>query len=201
MAMDLSALIIASVGVFGTLASGLLAQRSALQGKRLELKSAERQRAAELDSSTREAARRRGGEAARNTLRGGFIELNYSLRTYYSELHTCLRMASRKPGGRRVEASLEGSRQAVRFALAEAQMIAPAPILRSSKECGGLLGEAYRVLVSIDRHDDRREELSVSSASSTTSKTTCPGPGLPEGKERAMLSSACRWASSGVSGV
>ncbi|GFE20379.1 hypothetical protein [Streptomyces nigrescens] len=151
MAMDLSALIIASVGVFGTLASGLLAQRSALQVKRLELESAERQRAAELDSSTR--------EAARNALRGCFIELNYSLRTYYSELDTYLRMASREPGGRRIEASLEGSRQAVRSALAEAQMIAPASILRASKECGCLLGAAYRVLVSSDRHDDRREEL------------------------------------------
>lgn len=35
--MDASALIIARLGMFGTLASGLLAQRSALQVKRLEL--------------------------------------------------------------------------------------------------------------------------------------------------------------------
>ncbi|MFF7704477.1 hypothetical protein [Streptomyces lydicus] len=149
--MDSTALIIASIGVFGTLASGLLAQRSALQLKQLELESTERQRVTELDSAAR--------EAARTTLRTCFVNLNYSLRTYYGELQNHLRTLQHGSTPRKVSASLEGSRQAVRSALAEAQLIAPTAILEAAKECGALLGDSYRTLTTIEGETDHREEL------------------------------------------
>ncbi|MBB6345526.1 hypothetical protein FHU36_002035 [Nonomuraea muscovyensis] len=141
--MDVTALLIAIVGILGTLASALLTQRNATRLKMLEIQSAERQRVANYEIAAEQEAEK--------LRRSCFVAVNYALRNYYSTLQNHRRtLASRSPREGEL-ARLEEIREASRAALAEAQMVAPEDILSIARDSASLLFDAYQTLACVDR--------------------------------------------------
>lgn len=140
---------IAVVGVGGTLGSALLTQRYASKLKRLELESAERQQAAAQAFAARQEADK--------VLRACFVSVTHTLRSYNVRLRNYHRALAREST---VDTqAVEEAREAVRAALAEAQMLAPHPILEQSRECAAQLYELYRELMSAERQPGNVELL------------------------------------------
>lgn len=139
-------LLVAIVGVAGTLGAALLTQNRADRTKRMELRAAaeqrreERDHAAELLRAEQAEARMREGLERR---RSCYITLNTAARQYLTAMTNHVHAVRR---GEDVGGSLErleASRLAFRDSYAEAQMVAPDTVLRSCSTAKKQLNTAY----------------------------------------------------------
>ena len=124
------ALVVAIVGVLGTLASALLTQALSLRAKRLEIDAQRQQRLED-----RHEERRRTGFTDR---RDSCIALNMEGRRFRQALKNCLFEGVDKRG-----AELEEARQAFTRRYGEAQMILSDTVLKVAGTATGRLAEAY----------------------------------------------------------
>jgi hypothetical protein len=155
MSASVVALIIGVVGVIGTLASGLLAHRSALRTKRIELDHAERQVREERRESDRQTYL-----AARRAM---YVTLNQNLRNYHGALWR-LALALRAPDGpgeeRRDRAGqADGTRQALSDSYAEAQMLVADDVLVVVGTLTHQLHLIYTILVQHHEGEPADEDL------------------------------------------
>lgn len=155
MSASFTALIIGIVGVVGTLASGLLAHRSALRTKRIELDHAERQVREERRESDRQAYL-----AAR---RATYVTLNQSLRNYHSalwDLAPTLRTGGGSGEARQEQADRAGlARQALSEAYAEAQMLVSDDVLTVVGALTHRLHLIYKILMQHHTGEPADEDL------------------------------------------
>lgn len=143
MSSSASSLIIAVVGVLGTLFSGLLAHRSSVHAKQIELDHATRRIREE-----REDARSSANLEARRT---SYAEINRTLRNYHSALRATLmalqdgRAVGSDTGGTR--GALDEAREELRATFAVSQMIASDEVLNPVGELVQLLHFLYNNIV------------------------------------------------------
>ncbi|MGW9438433.1 hypothetical protein [Streptomyces sp. NPDC055607] len=146
MGANWSALLIAVVGVAGTLGAALLTQVRADRTKRMELRAAADQRREERDHAEELLRAERALQKQRENLelrRTCYIRLNTAARQYLTEMTNHLHALAR---GEDVVASLENleaARLAYRDSYAEAQMIVPDVVSRPSGVAKSRLNEAY----------------------------------------------------------
>jgi hypothetical protein len=124
------ALVVAIVGVLGTLASALLTQTLSLRAKRLDIDEQRRQRLEQRDDE-----RQRTEFQDR---RASCIALNMEGRRFRQALKNCLFEGVDKKG-----AELEEARQAFTSRYGEAQMILSDAVLKVATVATGRLAEAY----------------------------------------------------------
>ncbi|GAA2391436.1 hypothetical protein GCM10010420_14410 [Streptomyces glaucosporus] len=139
-------LVVAVVGVVGTLGAALLTQNRADRIKRLELQAAAEQRREEhqhaeklLQAEQAQARQRESLELRRRC----YIDLNTASRQFLTAMTNYLHALRNNVD---VEASLEQletSRSAYRDSYSEAQMIAPSPVLHASSTAKARLNTAY----------------------------------------------------------
>jgi hypothetical protein len=159
---DLTTLLVAIVGVIGTLGGVLLTQNRADRTKRMELAQAAAQRLeerqhADLQRETERAEVREQEAAAAR--RACFISLNTAARQYLTALTNYMHALLR---GGAVEASgdqLEARRLAYRDSYAAAQMIVPLEVLHAASTVNRKLDTAYGMLKRIETQTDERVEL------------------------------------------
>ncbi|MGP3971361.1 hypothetical protein [Streptomyces sp. 6N223] len=134
-----SALVVAIVGVLGTLTSGALAHRGALRAKTLELDHAREERREE-----REAQERHDLREAR---RASYATFNQSLRQHHAALFSHHRaLTSGEPPAPGPLAETEETRQVLRGVYAEVQMVASDEVLKRGGDLFHLLGRIYTAL-------------------------------------------------------
>ena len=129
------ALVIAVVGVFGTLTAPMLTQSIAA-----------RAREAEAESRRRDRAQERADEERRSALaekRAVYVELNAVARQFRTASHDRLRAARR---GVSPLPDVEEARQAFRVAYSKAQMIMPDRTLAVVAEANLCLTHGYRLV-------------------------------------------------------
>ncbi|NEC66047.1 hypothetical protein [Streptomyces sp. SID9727] len=146
---SLTALVVAVVGVAGTLMSGVMAHRGALRAKTVELDRAERLRREELL-----ADERREALAAR---RATYAVFNQRLRQFHSVLskdYFALAAGEARPGQGRER---EETRQVLRDVYAEAQMVVSDAVLSVA---GGVVHQLHRIHALLGPHErgDTAEE-------------------------------------------
>lgn len=139
----MSALLIAVMGIVGTLASALLTQYSANNSKRRELEYADRQQREEREY-----------RALRDTIearRACYVTLNTAARLYLTELANYLYSLQAGKPTDEFRDKVEEARREHRARHAEAQMIVPDAVLAAAGEVNRRLGTLYGVLKRIDR--------------------------------------------------
>lgn len=139
---SLTALIVAVVGVAGTLVSGVMAHRGALRAKTVELDRAERLRREDLL-----ADERREALAVR---RASYAVFNQRLRHFHSVLskdYFALAAGEARPGQGRER---EETRQVLRDVYAEAQMVISDTVLSVA---GGVVHQLHRIHAVLLRHE------------------------------------------------
>jgi hypothetical protein len=130
MSAEVFALIVAVVGVAGTLASALLTQTLSLRAKRTELDEQRRQRFEERDET-----RRRTEFKDR---RDSCVALNMAARRFRQALKNCVFEGIEEKGS-----ELEEARQEFTSRYGEAQMILSDAILNLASAANGQLAQAY----------------------------------------------------------
>ncbi|MGC9498001.1 hypothetical protein [Streptomyces sp. WG7] len=139
-------LLIAVVGVAGTLGAALLTQNRADRTKRMELQAAAEQRREEHAHAEEmlraEQARQRQLESLERR-RACYIALNTSARQYLTAMTNYLHALQRGEDADSRLADLEAGRLAYRDSYAESQMIAPEDVLRASSTAKKRLNAAY----------------------------------------------------------
>jgi hypothetical protein len=123
-------LLIAIVGVLGTLASAVLTQTLSLRAKRVELAEQRQQRLEERDEERRRADFK--------DVRDSCIALNSEARRFRQTLKNCLFEGADKRG-----AELEEARLAFTSRYGEAQMILSDVVLEVAGEASGRLADSY----------------------------------------------------------
>ncbi|MFD8566653.1 hypothetical protein [Streptomyces sp. NPDC059639] len=136
MSASVSALVVAVVGVLGTLVSGLLAHRSASRAKQLELRHADDQRRADQERNELQEMM-----AARRT---SYARLNQAVRHFHAVLTNHRSRTTPLSAEQQVE--MEDARRSLRDAYAESQMIASDDVLGPA---GKLVNDLYRTHVLI----------------------------------------------------
>ncbi|MER5205250.1 hypothetical protein [Streptomyces sp. NPDC002825] len=146
MGASLTALLIAVVGVAGTLGAALLTQNRADRTKRMELRAAaeerreERVHAEELRRA--ELERQRQSESLERR-RACYIALNTAARQYVTAMTNHVHALRRGEDAATSLERLEECRAAYRDSHAEAQMIVPNAVARASSDAKDHLNEAY----------------------------------------------------------
>jgi uncharacterized membrane protein YdfJ with MMPL/SSD domain len=135
-----SSLVVAVVGVLGTLVSGILAHRSALRSKMVELEHASQQRQEE-----QHAQERREMLEAR---RASYAIFNQNLRQFHAALsRRFLDLATEQPDAQQPRPEVEEARHALRTAYAEAQMVASDEVLEIG---GSVVRQLFRIQSLLD---------------------------------------------------
>ncbi|MFF3836690.1 hypothetical protein [Streptomyces sp. NPDC001930] len=144
-----TALLIAVVGVAGTLGAALLTQSRADRTKRMELQAAAEQRREERGHAEEllraEEARQRRRESLERR-RACCVALNTAARQYLTEMTNHLHALGRGEGVASSLENLEAARSAFRGSHAESQMILPNVVSRASGAAKERLNEAYGTL-------------------------------------------------------
>jgi Flp pilus assembly protein TadB len=130
MSTEVLALVVAIVGVLGTLASALLTQTLSLRSKRLEI---DEQRQLRIEERDEEQKRTEFKDR-----RDSCIALNMAARNFRQALKNCLFEGVDKRG-----VELEEARQAFTSRYGEAQMILSDTVLKVASTASGRLAEAY----------------------------------------------------------
>ncbi|MFJ5935438.1 hypothetical protein AB9128_28135 [Streptomyces cinereoruber] len=141
-----SALLIAVVGVAGTLGAALLTQVRADRTKRMELRAAADQRREERDHAEELLRAERALQGQRESLerrRACYITLNTAARQYLTEMTNHLHALARGEGVAASLENLEAARVAYRESYAESQMIVPDVVSRPSGAAKTRLNAAY----------------------------------------------------------
>ncbi|WP_225799636.1 hypothetical protein [Streptomyces sp. NK15101] len=146
---SLTALLIAVVGVAGTLGAAVLTQNRADRTKRMELLAAAEQRREERDHAEAlrlaELERQRQSESLERR-RACYITLNTASRQYVTAMTNHLHALRRGEDAVTSLEKLEAARAAYRDSYAESQMIVPDPVARASSAAKTRLNDAYRAL-------------------------------------------------------
>ncbi|MFE4409801.1 hypothetical protein [Streptomyces sp. NPDC056821] len=154
---NITALIIAVVGIIGTLSSALLTQRSANNSKIRELERADEQR--------REERLYQAQSAAIEARRTCCAALNTAARLYQTELTNYLHALNAGDLAAELGERVEEARLEHRARHSEAQMILPDPVLTSAGAVNGHLGRLYGVLKRLDfGNPEPGETLAVAEA-------------------------------------
>lgn len=146
MSSAIFSLIIAVVGVSGTLASAVLTQRSSLRARREELAHTERVRRAEQEDADEKRRTER--------LRDCYVRLNANDRNYRDALLAYAYALKAGSPGEAESAEVATARRAQRDARAEAQMVVSDQVLDAEGEVNRQLTRAYSSLKRIEREDD-----------------------------------------------
>lgn len=146
MSSAIFSLIIAVVGVSGTLASAVLTQRSSLRARREELAHTERVRRAEQEDADEKRRTER--------LRDCYVRLNANDRNYRDALLAYAYALKAGSPGEAESAEVATARRAQRDARAEAQMVVSDQVLDAEGEVNRQLTRAYSSLKQIEREDD-----------------------------------------------
>ncbi|MBL7501161.1 hypothetical protein I6A84_10825 [Frankia sp. CNm7] len=139
-------LVVAVVGVCGTLASAIFSQQLSQRARLKELEHAESQRLAE-----REAA---DNQRKLDQLRDCYIQLNANDRSYRDAMLAYAHALKAGSRGEAEAAEVATARRAQRDSRAEAQMIASDKVLRSEGQVNAQLTAAYGCLKRIERLSD-----------------------------------------------
>ncbi|MEV5012918.1 hypothetical protein [Streptomyces sp. NPDC055692] len=150
MSHSVSTLLLAVVGVLGTLASALLTQCGAMKAKQTELDQAQRQH-----ESDRVADEQRAAIQAR---RACYIEVNQTFRHYQAALDDYLSSLLSHPVTEGQRAEVEETRHASRDAYAEAQMILPEELLDRAAELVKRFNFVYGLLKRFDQNNQRPDD-------------------------------------------
>jgi hypothetical protein len=135
---DLTTVVVAVLGVAGTLSSPLLAQRIAARAKQQEFDLQTQQRREErLDAERRTAFEER---------RSVYAGLNTTARQYNQALRAYLRLVAAETVTDEGRADLARARDAFRDLYSDAQMILPDRVLDAAATVSADLGEAYGVI-------------------------------------------------------
>jgi hypothetical protein len=135
---DLTTVVVAVLGVIGTLSSPLLAQRIAARAKQQEFNLQSQQRREELQ----EAQRREAFEERRSL----YARLNTAARQYNQALREYLRMVKTGSVTAEGRAELAQARDSFRDLYSDAQMMLPDRVLEAAAEVSAGLGEAYGMI-------------------------------------------------------
>jgi len=150
-----SSLVIAAIGVAGTLVASTVSPLISERTKRREF---ERARAERLEQAERDEARVR-----RLELRQGYITFNAAARDYHRALRAWSYAADNGTDRPAETVDLPQTRQAFQTAYAEAQMIVSAPVLVLAQQIARGLADGYAIL----KH---REDCTHDPATDTTEK-------------------------------
>ena len=142
MSPSTSALVIALLGITGTLASALFTQRSANNIKIRELERADRQRQEERVYETEQAA-----IASR---RACYVALNIAARLYQTALTNYLVAIRSSAVTDEIRADVDEMRRDHRARHAEAQMVVPNPVLIAAGTVNSHLSNLYGILRRLD---------------------------------------------------
>ncbi|MEU5482843.1 hypothetical protein [Streptomyces mirabilis] len=142
MSSSTSALVIALVGIAGTLASALLTQRSANNSKIRELERADRQRAEDRAYQAEQAA-----IEARRTC---YVALNIAARLYQTALTNFLVAIRAGTVTDEIRTDVDDMRRDHRARHAEAQMLVPDAVLTAAGAVNSHLSNLYGILRRLD---------------------------------------------------
>ncbi|MFD5058848.1 MULTISPECIES: hypothetical protein [unclassified Streptomyces] len=149
MSANWAGLLIAMVGVSGTLGAALLTQNRADRTKRMELQAAAEQRLEERGHAEAllqaEQARQWQSESLERR-RACYITLNAASRQYLTEMTNYLYAVQGNQDVDTALKNLEASRLAYRDSYAESQMVLPDEVLRAAGSAKGRLNSAYGTL-------------------------------------------------------
>ncbi|KPC78932.1 hypothetical protein [Streptomyces sp. NRRL S-4] len=149
MSVNWAGLLIAIVGVGGTLGAALLTQNRADRTKRMELQAAAEQRREERGHAEAllqaEQARQWQSESLERR-RACYIALNTASRQYLTEMTNYLYAVQGSHDVDTALKNLEASRLTFRDSYAEAQMVLPDAVLRGAGSVKGRLNSAYGTL-------------------------------------------------------
>jgi type II secretory pathway pseudopilin PulG len=138
MTADLTTVVVAVLGVAGTLSSPLLAQRIAARAKQQEFSLQSQQRREELQ----EVRRRQAFEERRSL----YASLNTAARQYNQALREYLRMVTAGSVTEDERSELSQARATFRDLYSDAQMILPDRVLQAAAKVSGSLGDAYGMI-------------------------------------------------------
>ncbi|MFG2861925.1 hypothetical protein [Streptomyces sioyaensis] len=139
-----SALIVAVVGVVGTLLSGVLAHRGALRSKSMELDHAEQQRREERSAEWH--------RAAINERKASYAAFNQHLRQFHQALSRHYLALAEGHSGTEQTQEREESRSNLRNTYAEAQMVIPDDVLAAG---GKLVHQLHRIHALLAQHEQQ----------------------------------------------
>ncbi|MFJ1669449.1 hypothetical protein ACIOK4_24200 [Streptomyces bottropensis] len=139
-----SSLIVAVVGVLGTLLSGVLAYRSALRSKSMELDHAERQRRDERSATDR--------REAMNERKASYTAFNQHLRHFHQVLSRHYLALEAGQASPEQTQERDESRRNLRNVYAEAQMVVPDEVLAVG---GKLVHQLHRVHALLAQHEQQ----------------------------------------------
>ncbi|MFF4577051.1 hypothetical protein ACFY15_01375 [Streptomyces sp. NPDC001373] len=141
--MEIGAMVIAAVGVAGTLGASLLTQRGAERAKRREIELV------------------RGHEEVRENLalrRACYTALNRDSRQFTTALNRHLHVMREGGAGDADREALDAAKAAHRDTYSEAQMIAPDPVLGPATEVNHALNLVYGQVKRLERGDPEEGE-------------------------------------------
>jgi len=135
---DFTTVVVAVLGVAGTLSAPLLTQRIAARTRQQEYELQRDQRREEAAEAQR--------KDAFSERRAVYAKLNTAARQYTQELRNYLRMIADSELTEQGRDSLAGARQAFRDVYSDAQMILPDRVLDGAAIVNASLGEAYGMI-------------------------------------------------------
>jgi hypothetical protein len=141
-----SAMVIAVVGVCGTLASAIITQLFSQRSRHQELEDAERRRLAEQDNAEK--------QRKTDQLRSCYVQLNANDRHYRDAMLAYAYALKAGSSGEAEAADVATARRAQRDTRAEAQMIVSEEVLDTEGRVNARLTTAYRSLQQIQRESD-----------------------------------------------
>src|SRR5579871_4298968 len=141
-----SAMVIAVVGVCGTLASAIITQMFSQRSRNQELEAAERRRLAEQETAEK--------QRKIDQLRSCYVQLNANDRNYRDAMLAYAYALKAGSSGEAEAAEVATARRAQRDARAEAQMIVSEEVLDNEGRVNARLIVAYRSLQQIPRESD-----------------------------------------------
>jgi hypothetical protein len=139
-------LIVAVVGVCGTLASAIFTQQLTLKARLRELEHAERRQLAEQEAA--------GIQQKADQLRACYVQVNANHRNYRDAMLAFAHALKEGSPGDAEEAELATARRSQRDARGEAQMMVSDAVLDAEGEVAQRLNKAYRKLMLARRESD-----------------------------------------------
>jgi hypothetical protein len=152
MTTNLTATIVAAIGIIGTLAAPMIAQRSASRAKRLEFELQRQDRVEERAYADRQTAYDRKRDA--------YADLNAAVRAFRSAAEICLQDLMTEPSSptspSRPITPVEEALQPFRAQYARAQMMLPERPMLIAAEVNRGISSAYEILVTLRQTYDPR---------------------------------------------
>ncbi|MGI5391867.1 hypothetical protein [Streptomyces sp. CA-251251] len=145
--MSTDALVVAVIGVCGTLAATWLTQRSNDRTRQRELAHTEQQRQAAYDEQVQ--------DAMLTVRRTAYVALNATARQYLTALRDRAHAWESTPGSNQGADLLEEQRASYRNCYAEAQMIVPDAVLTAARTANAELNEIYGILRRLEQGSPR----------------------------------------------